>query len=215
MAHLPTAPFFIHGARDAMAGGLAHIKEHAKGIERTVVERPGLAFDLAKTQIESTCRTLLRERLVAYGKNDDLPKLSESVTKKLPLLPPAASDSDKAQKSLKKTLSGLKTAILGICELRNQCGFASHGFDSPRPSMEGVQALLAAAGSKRRTFGANSTFNDALDETNGPFRISNIEFPPSEVLFILEPETYRIYLARLDGGADSEANASVGREVQP
>ena len=47
-----------------MAGGLAHIEEHVEGIERAVVENPGLAFDLAKTLIESTCRTVLEERSV-------------------------------------------------------------------------------------------------------------------------------------------------------
>jgi hypothetical protein len=40
-----TAPFVMHGARDAIAGGLVHIQEQVTGIERAVVENPGLAFD--------------------------------------------------------------------------------------------------------------------------------------------------------------------------
>ena len=211
MAEVPTAPFVMHGARDAMARGLAHIEEHVKGIELAVANNPGLAFDLAKALVESTCRTVLRERSVGYAETDDLPKLFKTLTQHLPFLPSTASDASEVRSSLLRTLSGLSTAIQGICELRNQCGFASHGSDSPRPIMEGVQALLAAEAADtivgflhrvhhedrtaspttEETFDDNSAFNDSLDESFGPFRIFEIEFRPSEVLFTLEPETYR------------------------
>ena len=165
--------------------------------------------------------------------SSNLPKLFRSVTRNLTFLPSTASDAAEVRESLQRTLSGLNTAIQGICELRNQCGFASHGSDSARPSMEGVQALLAAEAADTivgflhrvhrqdptsplaptATFNDNSAFNDSLDETFGPFRIVDVEFRPSEVLFTLEPETYRIYLAEFDDGADSEASA--GRKVHP
>ena len=64
MADSVIAPFSMHGARDAMASGLTHIEEQVEGIEQAVGENSGLAFDLAKTLIESTCRTVLRERSV-------------------------------------------------------------------------------------------------------------------------------------------------------
>ena len=160
---------------------------------------------------------------------------SRSATHHLPFLPPTASDAAKVRKGLQQTLGGLSTAIQGICELRNQCGFASHGSDGPRPVMEGVQALLAAEAADtiigflhrvhrqghtslpaaRAAFDDNFAFNESLDEAFGPFRIIGVEFRPSEVLFTLEPETYRIYLADFDGSADSETVASVGGEVRP
>ena len=118
MAEIPTTPFVMHGARGAMADGFAHIEEQVKLIEQAVVENPGLAFDLAKTLIESTCRTVLRDRSVAYGEHDDLPKLFKSATHHLPFLPPTASDAANVRKSLQQTLGGLSTAIQGICELR-------------------------------------------------------------------------------------------------
>lgn len=136
--------FSMHGARAAMAGGLSHIEEQVKGIERAVVENPGLAFDLAKTVVESACRTILTERKIAYGSDDDLPKLFKAVTTNLPLLPVAANGEASARKSLVQTLNGLHTALQGVCELRNAYGFASHGSDGQRPVMESVQALLAA-----------------------------------------------------------------------
>jgi Abortive infection C-terminus len=234
MAEAATTPFVMYGARDAMAGGLAHIEEQVKGIEQAVIENPGLAFDLAKTLVESTCRAVLVERSVGYAATDDLPKLFRSATQNLPFLPATTSDTAKVRRSLQQTLAGLSTAIQGICELRNQCGFASHGSDGPRPVMEAVQALLAAEAADTiigflyrihrqdrtpspasgPTFDDNGDFNDHVDETFGPFTVFEVAFRPSEVLYRMEPETYRIYLAEFDSD-DAEAVAPREEEARP
>ena len=234
MDKFPTAPFVMHGARDAMAAGLVH-EEEVKSIEEAVVENPGLAFDFAKTLVETVCKTILCERSVAYKEKDNLPTLFRSVIRTLSFLPVTVSNATEVRKSLEKTLSALHTAVQGICELRNKCGSASHGSGIARPALEGIQALLAAQAAdtivgflhrvhcQDRTlpptsmefFSENSTFNESLDETFGPFRIFEAEFHPSEVLFKLEPETYRIYLADFDGDGDSEVIPSDSTEVQP
>jgi hypothetical protein len=218
------SPFVMHGAREAMASGLAHIERHIIAIENAVTEEPGLAFDLARTLVESTCRAVLGERAIAYAEADDLPRLFKTATQHLPMLPSTASDAAEVRRSLQQTLTGLNTALQGICELRNQCGFASHGAGKPRPAMEAGQALLAAkaadaivgflhrvhcedgaptAESEPR-FDDNGPFNDALDEEVGSVRIREVEFRASEVLWTMEPETYRIYLAEFDDGGDAE-----------
>lgn len=222
MAGLQAAPFVMHGARDAIAGGLTHVEQQVKSIEQAVAENPGLAFDLAKTLVESVCRAVLGERNIAHGEDDDLPKLFKTASQSLPLLPPEVSGEGEIRKSLAQTLSGLHTAIQGICELRNQCGFASHGSGAPRPPMESVQALLAAEAadtivgflhrvhrqdrtpppSPRAPYDDNPEFNDSLDEAHEMIRIFDVEFRPSEVLFHMEPETYRVYLAEFDSEAD-------------
>ena len=219
-----TAAFTMHGAREAIASGLAHISEQVEGIERAVVEKPGLAFDLAKTLVESVCRVVLVERSIAFGEDEDLPKLFKTATNSLPLLPAEAGREADVRKSLAQTLSGLHTAIQGICELRNQCGFASHGSGNPRPAMESVQALLAAEAadaivgflhrvhrqdripptSPRAEYEENQNFNESVDEAHGVIRIFDAEFRPSEVLFQLEPQTYRVYLAEFDTEAQGE-----------
>ena len=234
MADSVIAPFSMHGARDAMASGLTHIEEQVEGIEQAVGENSGLAFDLAKTLIESTCRTVLRERSVPYAATDDLPKLFKSASQNLPFLPANTSNAGEVRKSLKQTLGGLSTAIQGICELRNQCGFASHGSGEPRPVMEGVQALLVAeatdaivgflhrvhrqdrtpAPPPQPTFDDNVAFNDHVDESFGPFTVFGVSFRPSEVLFKIEPESYRIYLAEFTD-SDSEAAAADDKEGTP
>ena len=55
----------------------------------------------------------------------------------------------------------------------------------------------------------NPAFNDSMDETHGMIRIFEVEFRPSEVLFQMEPESYRVYLAEFDEEADgAEAMAT-------
>lgn len=231
MSDLAPQPFVMHGARDAMAAGLAHIEAQVKGIEQAVAENPGLAFDLAKTLVESTCRAVLVERSIPYADTDDLPKPFKATTKQLPFLPATASGASEVRKSLAQTLAGLNTAIQGICELRNQCGFASHDSGEPRPAMESVQALLAAEAAdvlvgflyrvhrqdtakpiaRPQDVTRNLAFDDALDAECGAFTVRDISLRPSDALFTLEPETYRIYLAEFDGGAaDAAASAEEG-----
>jgi len=238
MAEALTAPFVMHGARDAIAGGLTHVEQQVKSIEQAVAENPGLTFDLAKTLIESVCRAVLGDRNIAYSEDDDLPKLFKTASQHLPFLPPNASGEAEVRDSLKRTLGGLSTAIQGICELRNQCGFASHGPGSPRPTMESVQALLAAEAadtivgflyrvhrqdrtpppSPRALYDDHPEFNESVDEAHGMIRIYEVEFRPSDVLFQMEPESYRVYVAEFDAEAEGVEAAAAGggpTEVAP
>ncbi|MFN3626064.1 MAG: hypothetical protein ACK4TP_18675, partial [Hyphomicrobium sp.] len=79
MSEAAPTPFTMHGAREAMANGLAHIEEQVSALERAVIENPGLAFDLAKTLIESLCRRVLDDRGIAHSRTDDLPALFNKV----------------------------------------------------------------------------------------------------------------------------------------
>src|SRR5713101_7039824 len=136
--------FIMHGARVAAANGIPHIESQIAALERAVVENPSLAFDLAKFIVESTCKTILSERQIAFEKKDNLPKLFKAVTTNVPMLPIQASGEAAARRKLLQTLNGLNTALHGVCDLRNSCGFTSHGSETQRPAMEGVQAILAA-----------------------------------------------------------------------
>lgn len=218
----------MHGARAAMADGLTHIEEQVKGIERAVEENPGLAFDLAKTVVESACKTILADRKVVFGSDDSLPQVFKAVTNNLPLLPVAASSEAEVRKSLVQTLNGLHTALQGVCELRNAYGFASHGSDSARPAMESVQALLAAQAADaivgflhrvhsqdratlgvRMAFPGSEEFNNYVDEANQAVRIFELEYRPSEVLFSVDREAYRDLLSGFEPeGPDVEIEST-------
>ena len=207
--------FTMYSARAAMAGGLPHIEEQIKAIEVAISDNPGFAFDLAKTVVESACKTILSERKISFDSDDDLPKLFKAVTMNLPILPVAVSSEVEARKSLAQTLNGLHTALQGVCELRNAYGFASHGSEGPRPVMESVQALLAAQAADaivgflhrvhrqdratlpgvRLRYEDSTAFNTYVDGANDVVKIFELEYQPSEVLFSIDKEAYRDLLA--------------------
>jgi len=233
MADTLAAPFIMHGAREAIAGGMIHIEEQVKGIEQTVNENPGLAFDLAKTLIESVCRTILNERGISFDQVDDTPSLFRAVTNNLPFLPPEASGETDVRRRLAQTLNGLNTTVQGICELRNACGFASHGSEGPRPKMESMQALLAAEAadtivgflhrvhhqdqlasrSTRMEYDENGEFNAFVDETHEAVRIFEEEFMPSRILFEMAPEPYRVYLTGFRDDREAEEIDATGNNT--
>jgi hypothetical protein len=227
MADVTLSPFIMHGARAAIASGLVHIETQVIAIERAVHENPGLAFDLAKTLVESACRTILTERAIAFDPSDDLPKLFKTATSSLPFLPASESDKADIRKSLAQTLGGLHTAVQGVCELRNECGFASHGSGSERPALEAIQAMLAAgttdaivgflhrvhrqdhpqSPNSSSRFDDSSDFNEYIDELHDRVRIFEEDFAPSRILFELAPEPYRLYLGEFKSESGSASSA--------
>jgi hypothetical protein len=184
--------FVMYGARAALDGGVLHIERQIIAIERAVYDEPGLAFDLAKTLIESVCKTILTARNVSFGGTDPLPTLFKNATQCLPFLPvgsePSAPDGTNIRDSLQKTMSGLNQTLLGVCELRNSLGLVSHGKAGPVPEMASVQAMLAAQAADaivgflhrvhkqdgltraeaRSIYEVNTEFNAAVDERNSP-----------------------------------------------
>ncbi len=229
--------FVMTGARAAVTGGLVHIEEQIKALESAVVENTGLAFDLAKTLIESACKTILTERGGTFDKDDDLPKLFKEASLRVPFLPPALAGESGARRSLQQTLSGLSTAVQGVCELRNAFGFASHGSDGPRPAMEGVQALLVAQTadaiigflycvhsedlSRPRTvplaYSDHPEFNEWIDDQCERIQILSLPpYQPSEVLFVVDQEAYRILLTEYesDDATEDGERANEGDSVE-
>jgi hypothetical protein len=224
--------FVMHGARAAVADGMLHIEEQVKALERAVVENTGLAFDLARTLIESACRTIITERGGTFDKDDDLPKLFKIATLTVPFLPVALSTDAGARKSLVQTLNGLNTALQGVCELRNAFGFASHGSEGPRPAMEGVQALLAAQAadaivgflyrvhrqedlSRPRSvmleYDDHPDFNEWIDEQTDPVQILALpSYRPSEVLFNVDLQAYRDLLTDYKSEEEAEIGGGEG-----
>ena len=227
--------FVMHGARAAVAGGMFHVEEQVKALERALVENTGLAFDLAKTLIESACKTILTERGGSFDKNDDLPTLFKATSRMVPFLPVSLAADAAARKSLEQTLNGLSTAVQGICELRNAFGFASHGTASPRPAMEGMQAMLAAQAADaivgffyrvhcqdlsrpsavRLEYDDHSDFNDWIDDKCESVQILSLPpYRPSEVLFSVDQEAYRDLLTSYQSDDDELSTAEKREAVQ-
>ena len=122
-------PFVMHGARDAIARRAgAYRGAGARASSRPSSRIPALAFDLAKDagreRVPSGPRPSAK---IAISEDDDLPEaVQERLASHLPFLP---ADRERRSRRVRqepraRRSSGLSTAIQGICELRNQCGFA-------------------------------------------------------------------------------------------
>lgn len=222
-----TMAFEMRNARDAVALGFAPIEQYVVALERAVNEGSDLTFDLAKSILESTCKAVLVAHSIEAGPKDDLPRLFRSVVQTVSLVPSDATHEVGVSESLRKTLNGLQTVVQGICELRNRRGMASHGSGEIRPSLESTQFMLVAEtadaivgflmrahpqsiASQQVRYEQNPDFNDHLDDEHGPLWIRESELRPSEVLFTMEPETYRIYLSEFAEVEDS--SSPVARE---
>ena len=233
MAVTTNRSFVMQGTRDVMSSGFAHMEQQVAAVEQAVQENPGLAFDLSRSLIEGACCTILTERGIPFDPRDDLPQLYRMVVQNIPLLPVGESQAVDVRRSLQKTLNGLNTSIQGICELRNQCGFASHGSSGSRPTLEWVQAWMAAetadtvvsflyrihrqdrtpTSSAETSYDEHPDFNELIDGSHGMLRILDAEFRPSEVLFQMEPETYRIHLAEFDSQIEFTADDTAESEL--
>ena len=130
MTEVMSSPFVMHGARDAVSRGLVHIEQQVQALESVVAGNPALAFDLAKTLVESVCRTVLGERSIAFSATDDLPKLFKVASTHLPFLPATATDAAKTRQSLAQTLSGCIPPFRASVSCATSAG-------SPRMAREG------------------------------------------------------------------------------
>jgi hypothetical protein len=233
MAERADGVFVMRGARRAIEEGLQHIDQQVQGIEKAVVDNPGLAFDLSRTLIESVCRWVLAQRGVAFQESDDVPKLLKLAVQNLPLLPVNESGAADVRASTAKTLGGLSTMVQGMCELRGSCGFASHGSESPKPALDEAHALLVAraadaltgflfyvhkrAGGREGTdipvYEDNGAFNDWVDEQHGVVRVLTEEFVSSRILFEMAPEPYRLALTEYNTREEESEDPPQGSQT--
>lgn len=200
--------FAMSGSRTAISQGLVQIEQQVETIENVILTNPALVFDLSRTIVESACRTILTERGVPWNNSHELPQLFRKVRDCLPMLPPHESQAKKVRQSIERTLGGLNSVIQGLAELRNMLGFASHGSDEPRPEMETIQAMLAAQAAdaiisfmyhvhsqdSRVSHVRNPAFDMHVDDIHGEISIFDSVFRASEILYEIEPESYRIAL---------------------
>jgi hypothetical protein len=226
--------FQMVGTRAAILSGPAaeSIDQQIQAIEHALENVPDFAFDLAKTLVESVCKTVLADIGQPADLNWDAPKLLRETTNRLSLLPRNHPDPQRARDSVEKTIRGLLQTIQGLCELRNNYGMASHGRDGFSARLDLRQATLAAQAADTivsflyrihrdaltRTPGArvyyedHADFNEIFDRDYEVIRLGELELLPSRVLFHTDREAYKAalneFIAKRDGtNADDNPNA--------
>lgn len=233
---IDSSAYKMVGSREVMTVTGVRIEQQVIAIESALGSNPSLVFDLSKTLIESSCKTILNDRAHAVDENWDLPRLLKEASNKLKLSPDSGSPNTE---SLRKLLGGLQTTIQGICEMRNSEGFASHGKDGYVQQSENLHAHFvaraadlivfflfsvhrrfpASAATRRLIYEELTDFNEWLDEQQDELLVFTRRMKPSEVLFRMDPNEYRQQLTdyeqqlrepdSLDGQSDnSAANSS-------
>jgi hypothetical protein len=210
------ASFKMQGTQEVIKrySGYRHIEITVSALEKAVSENPSLAFDLSKTLVESSCKSILKDRGYTVDDNLDVPRLLRETLEKCQLVPNSHLTNDEIRKSLKKTVGGLQTVVQGLCELRNNEGLASHGRDSYKPPLEEIQAQLAARAAdvvvnflfeihknypsqlsaQKITYQDQGEFNDYIDDSNPIVTIFGYQYKPSRVIYELDEEVYMTLL---------------------
>jgi len=120
-----------------------HMFQQIKRIEESIDVDPSLAIGSSKELIETCCKTILKERKVAFDENSELPKLVKAAMKELNLLPDNIPDQSKGAETIKRVLSNLASVMQGIAELRNLYG-TGHGRSFNLKGLSPRHAKLAA-----------------------------------------------------------------------
>jgi hypothetical protein len=112
-------------------------------LQEAVEDDPGLAIGTAKELVETTCKTILEERGVPFGNEEDISKLVKETRKALDLVPVSIPDSAKGAEIIRRLLSNLGVIAQGLGELRNLYG-TGHGKPGKSRGLTSRHARLAA-----------------------------------------------------------------------
>jgi hypothetical protein len=100
-----------------------------------------LAIGTAKELLETTCKSILKQKGESIDPNWTLPQLLKATTNILDFTPKEADDPDKADKAIRQILGGIATIVHGVAELRNGYG-TGHGKDAAFKGLEIKYAKL-------------------------------------------------------------------------
>jgi Abortive infection C-terminus len=228
MADAPNT-FTLPGCRDVwrQMGEPSNIGHMIELLENAIESNPAIAFDTAKSLIESTCRTVFSERAQEYDHTWDLPKLLKETMKFIDLVPETYEG--KGEELMKRIAAGLVSTVQTLGELRSVEGMLGHGKAAHAPQLDLIHALFAAraaesvvhfvytahraypgvvnvpiATPESQPLEDDESFNAYLDELHGDWSVFEVAFKPSDVLRKLEPDSYRLYLTDYRSEQDAE-----------
>jgi hypothetical protein len=226
MDTLPPFPSFtMTGARTLLTitSGAVHLEQQVIALERAVRESPNLAPDLARTLVETICKTILTDKGETYDGlnfNSLLNRIYETVQ----LVPDAKLAAETTKTALKDLIGQLNGSIQCISRLRHEEGLASHGKDAYFTALEAVQAEFIAMAAdtlitflyrahrvysggiavRRLEYDRHPEENEYIDSYNEVIRIFDYQYRPSEVLFNLDPLAYTAVLDTFSPSADDD-----------
>jgi hypothetical protein len=110
----------------------------------TVHKDTDLAIGTAKELLETTCKSILKQKTIAVDSNWTLPQLLKVTTSALDFTPKEAANPENAERSIKQILGGISSIVHGVSELRNSYG-TGHGKEADFKALEVKYAKLLVA----------------------------------------------------------------------
>jgi hypothetical protein len=110
----------------------------------TVRKDTDLAIGTAKELLETTCKSILKQKKVVVDSNWTLPQLLKATTNALDFTPKEAANPENAERSIKQILGGISSIVHGVSELRNSYG-TGHGKEADFKALEVKYAKLLVA----------------------------------------------------------------------
>jgi hypothetical protein len=111
-------------------------------MQSAISNEPDVAIGTAKEFVETICKTILRERHVAYVSDEKMPRLVKQVAAALELVPQEIIAASKSSETVKRLLSNLASVSDGLAELRNLHG-TGHGKEADTRGLALRHARLA------------------------------------------------------------------------
>lgn len=227
MVDTTSQPLVLYGCRQVIAAsqGAFRIERQVEALEEAAIKTPDLAVDIAKTLIETVCKTILLDRGQEVPQHSDIGPLVRDTCRIMQLLPSHFHGQNNFREATQRIIGGLQNAVEGLGFLRNQAGLVSHGRDAYLPTFDPLQGVLAARMADaivhflyyaHRTYAVdptvgrvryedNDSFNQYLDIDHGPVILFEAHLEASQLLFNHDEADYRVRLkAFLQNPIDAE-----------
>jgi hypothetical protein len=209
---LDSKAFMLHGIRDIIDSyddSPPLYETLLESTEQAVAEESPTTFELSKSLIDTTCKTILNDKGIEISNKWDTPQLFKATQDQINFLPPEHPNPQKFRSGMGRILNGLDTAINGFCELRNTDGIIAHGQDGYHQTFffaYQVQFVARAADAvvhflfnahRRNLFGSranriyyeeNHEFNAYIDEIYDGMVIAEQFFTASKILYNSDKE---------------------------
>lgn len=220
----PIESFFtMNGVREVIDDGAPYILRQVTGLEQAVRNNDvGLVFDFAKSLMETTCVTILKDRNISYAKDIKFPSLVKLTVKSLPIVPKSHENIPELKNSIETFIGGINAVMKGLSEIRNREGLASHGKDAYSLQLDNTQAHLVArsvdalvnylfkihrgypGGHAARgiRYGDNPELNEYIDGNYEVISIFDYHFSASEVLYSTDFVAYCTLLSEMGEKTD-------------
>ena len=119
-----------------------YVSKQTTRMQSALNSDPESAIGTAKEFVETICKTILKERNIAYKHDEDMPKLVKQVAEALELVPKGIIKEAKAKEIIKRLLSNLGAVSNSLAELRNIFG-TGHGKEASSKTLLVRHARLA------------------------------------------------------------------------